>query len=67
MLEHDLRHERSRLQIAPSLELEEITLGADHGAFLQAIEKAYVGHRFLLLVAEWAFVDSTVTAPPPRS
>ena len=39
LLEHDLRHERARLQVAPPLELEQITLGADDGSLAEPIEE----------------------------
>ena len=32
VLEHDLGHERTGLQVAAALELEQVTLGADDGA-----------------------------------
>ena len=32
LLQHDLRDERSRLEVSPTLELEEVALGADHVA-----------------------------------
>jgi hypothetical protein len=39
MLEHDLGHESARLQIAPPLELEDVALGADHGAGFEALHQ----------------------------
>ena len=39
MLEHDLGDERARLQVAAALELEDVALGADHGALLEALEQ----------------------------
>src|SRR5207249_218065 len=47
MVEHDLRDERSRLDVAAPLELEEIALGADDRAALQAFEEA-VAHRSIM-------------------
>ena len=38
MLEHDLGHERPRLEVAAPLELEEVTLGADHRASPEPFE-----------------------------
>ena len=39
LLQHDLRDERTRLEVPPTLELEEITLGADHVACAESIEE----------------------------
>ena len=39
LLEHDLGHERARLQIATTLELEQVPLGADHRPRCESIEK----------------------------
>jgi hypothetical protein len=36
--EHDLRYICTGLQIAAPFQLEKITLGADHGSVLQALE-----------------------------
>ena len=35
MLEHHLGDERARLQVTAALQLEEVALGADHGALLE--------------------------------
>src|SRR5207249_3944310 len=39
MLEHDLRHEGSGLQVAASFELEEIALGADDRSPFQPVQQ----------------------------
>ena len=39
VLEHDFRHIGARLQVAPALELEHVAFGADHRAFVEAVEK----------------------------
>jgi hypothetical protein len=39
MLEHDLGHERSALQIAAPLELEEVPLGAQDDVLLETVEE----------------------------
>ena len=42
MFEHDFRHEGAGLQVAAPLELEQVALGADHGALVEALEKGQV-------------------------
>ena len=39
MVEHGFRHESARLHVAAALELEQITLGADHGPLGQPLEE----------------------------
>ncbi len=39
MVEHDLGHEGSGLQVAAPLELEQVPLRADHGALLKPLEQ----------------------------
>ena len=45
MLEHDLGHVGSRLEVAAALELEQVTLGADDGALVEPFEQPF-GRRF---------------------
>jgi hypothetical protein len=39
MVEHHLRHERARLEIAPALELEDVALRADDRTCGELVEK----------------------------
>ena len=39
MVEHDLGHERARLEVSPALELEEVTLRADDRALLEPFQE----------------------------
>jgi hypothetical protein len=39
VVEHDLRHKRPGLEVAPALQFEQVTLGADDGAFGQPFEQ----------------------------
>ncbi len=55
MLEHDLRHERARLQIAPPLELEDIAFGADHGT---GVETLHERGRAAMSVGSWRSILS---------
>ncbi len=45
VVQHDLRHERPGLEIAPALALEQVTLGTDDGSATQHCEQ--VRHAIL--------------------
>ena len=39
VLEHDLGHEGAGLQVPAPLELEDVALGADHGALVEPLQQ----------------------------
>jgi hypothetical protein len=41
VLEHDLGHVRPRLQVAPALELEQVSLGAEHGPLREPLHESH--------------------------
>jgi hypothetical protein len=47
MLEHDLRNEAAGLQVTAALQLEEITLRADHRPTRQALQQISHDHSFV--------------------
>ena len=64
VLEHDLGHERPRLQVAAPLEFEEVALGADDGALRETIEESAHAPRLTTRVADPA--TSPAAAPTAR-